>query len=54
MKQNDHSKETRLICSKCGACASHPEDRIKGKCHHCGGDKTSVQVRNTKGQWIGE
>ncbi len=29
-------KETRQICSRCGACAAHVDDRGDGACRHCG------------------
>lgn len=41
----------RLICAKCGCCAGHDEDRVDGKCHHCGSVQTTVQVR-IKNVWF--
>lgn len=39
----------RLICANCGCCAGHDEDRVDGKCHHCGSVQTTVQVRKNNG-----
>lgn len=44
--------DTRIICSKCGACASHEIDRVNGKCHFCGASETTVQERNETGAWV--
>lgn len=52
MKKNNQIEDARLICAKCGACASHDEDRVKGRCHHCGEHKTNIQERNAKGEWV--
>jgi len=48
--------ETRKICSKCHACANHPEDRINGKCVHCNTEAITIQVRTKRGwkSWKGE
>lgn len=42
----------RLICSKCGACAGHPEDRDGDKCRHCGERATVAQERGSSGVWV--
>jgi hypothetical protein len=34
------TKVDRTICSRCGACAEHYNDRVDGKCHHCGDTRT--------------
>jgi len=47
-------KKRRLICAKCGACADHEEDRVDGKCHHCGDTRTIKQIRTRPGHWIDE
>lgn len=52
MKKNNQIEDVRLICATCGACASHDEDRVKGRCHHCGEHKTNIQERNAKGEWV--
>lgn len=41
--------DVRLICSKCGACAGHPEDRVGDKCRHCGGRAIVAQERGSSG-----
>ena len=41
--------ETRIICSHCGCCASHEEDRVDGQCKCCKGIDTTEQIRTTKG-----
>lgn len=43
--------EIRTICSRCGACADHPDDRIDGRCHHCHETKTVTQRRDETGAW---
>ena len=37
--------EYRTLCSVCGACAGHEEDRVDGRCHHCGNRETVQQQR---------
>ncbi len=36
---------TRVLCVQCKACAGHEEDRVDGKCHHCGATETEVEQR---------
>ena len=35
-----------LVCSKCGACAEHDEDRTEAdRCVHCGERETAVHEK---------